>query len=287
LAALLAFVTLSAATTCAQDLPSTQQFNGALTTCATNSDIAISADLLGSVSSVYDGQKTQGTANLKTASKFIELFPEGDRLKIYELYTKCISQILGKLGSRTDAPTIPLGSMVVTERLGLQFIQDEHVVPIREGDKIDQVFHSQVVDLERKPFEILLPADYTSEINAGKMGLMINASDSASIYKLPSDALFHDGAAMADYEHGSGGLLASDLLGGEFLTFNYIDGGRFSISRDGKRGLFVSSVIRDDQNLILGAGRLYLMCRYERYPPSKAHRRDTEPTEYITIEFAH
>jgi hypothetical protein len=82
----------------AQNLPSTQQFNSALTTCATNSDISISADLLGSVSSVYDGQKTQGTANLKTATKFIELFPEQDRAKIYELYTRCISQIL-HLGS--------------------------------------------------------------------------------------------------------------------------------------------------------------------------------------------
>jgi hypothetical protein len=78
----------------AQNLPSTQQFNSALTTCATTSDISISADLLGSVSSVYDGQKTQGTANLKTATKFIELFPEGDRAKIYDLYMKCIAQIL-------------------------------------------------------------------------------------------------------------------------------------------------------------------------------------------------
>jgi hypothetical protein len=78
----------------AQNLPSTEQFHTALTACATNSDIAISSDLLGSVSSIYNGQKTQGNASLKTATKFIDLFPEADRAKIYELYTKCIGQIL-------------------------------------------------------------------------------------------------------------------------------------------------------------------------------------------------
>jgi hypothetical protein len=96
---------LSAGTLYAQNLPSSEQFNSALTTCATNSDMSVSADLLGSITSVYNGQKTQGAANLKTATKFIELFPAGDRAKIYELYTKCIAQILHL--SSTDPPHPP------------------------------------------------------------------------------------------------------------------------------------------------------------------------------------
>jgi hypothetical protein len=77
-------------------LPLGRYFNiEKISTCATNSNIFISADLLGSVSSVYEGEKTRGTANLKTATKFIELFPEADRLKVYQLYTKCVVRILG------------------------------------------------------------------------------------------------------------------------------------------------------------------------------------------------
>jgi hypothetical protein len=75
-------------------LPSTQDFNGALTTCATGSAVDISADLLGSVASFYSGQRSNGAASFRTATNFLELFPEDDRAKVYELYTKCISQIL-------------------------------------------------------------------------------------------------------------------------------------------------------------------------------------------------
>jgi hypothetical protein len=75
-------------------LPTTEEFNGALGTCAAGLDVTISADLLGSVASIYNGQRSNGAASFKTATKFLELFPERDRAKVYELYTKCISQIL-------------------------------------------------------------------------------------------------------------------------------------------------------------------------------------------------
>jgi hypothetical protein len=97
-------------------LPTTQEFNGALSTCATGADIHVNADLIGSIGSIYNGQRSNGAADFKTATKFLELFPESDRAKVYELYVKCISQILheqagssegGETGSVRPLPPIP------------------------------------------------------------------------------------------------------------------------------------------------------------------------------------
>jgi hypothetical protein len=86
-------------------LPTTEEFYAALTTCAVGSEVDISADLLGSVASFYSGQRSKGAASFKTSTKFLELFPEDERVKVYELYTKCISQIINARG--TDHATPP------------------------------------------------------------------------------------------------------------------------------------------------------------------------------------
>jgi hypothetical protein len=75
-------------------LPTTQEFNSALATCAAGIDITITADLLGSITSLYNGERTKGAANFRTATKFLELFPVNDRVKAYELYTRCITEII-------------------------------------------------------------------------------------------------------------------------------------------------------------------------------------------------
>ena len=75
-------------------LPTTEQFHDALATCATGLTVTISTDLIGSITDIYNGQRSNGAANFTTATKFLELFPEVDRTKVYELYTKCISSIL-------------------------------------------------------------------------------------------------------------------------------------------------------------------------------------------------
>jgi hypothetical protein len=83
-------------------LPTAEEFNSALSTCATGSDIDISADLLGSITSIYNGQRSNGAASFKTSTKFLELFPETDRAKVYELYAKCVSQILRRVSGDID-----------------------------------------------------------------------------------------------------------------------------------------------------------------------------------------
>ena len=54
----------------------------------------VSADLIGSITSLYNGQRTSGAASFKTVTDFLKQFPENDRAKVYEIYTKCISTIL-------------------------------------------------------------------------------------------------------------------------------------------------------------------------------------------------
>jgi hypothetical protein len=95
MAALVASGGLRHASADEKPLPTTEQFNGALSTCAAGLDVTINADLLGSVASIYSGERSNGAASFKTATKFLELFPETDRKAVYELYTKCISQIVG------------------------------------------------------------------------------------------------------------------------------------------------------------------------------------------------
>jgi tetratricopeptide (TPR) repeat protein len=77
------------------NLPSTEQFMNALGTCAASMNLKVSADLLGSVRSIYEGAKIQGTAVLQNAPEFLKLFPEGDRTTAYKLYLECITKILG------------------------------------------------------------------------------------------------------------------------------------------------------------------------------------------------
>jgi hypothetical protein len=95
----IAFVTLLTGSigfsVAAKDLPTTEQFQSMLTSCAIGANIEVSADIVGSISTIYDGDKTQGKASIKSESKFLELMPEKDRLKAYELYTACISKLLG------------------------------------------------------------------------------------------------------------------------------------------------------------------------------------------------
>jgi hypothetical protein len=79
------------------NLPSTEQFNSALGTCALGLDVSIGADLLGSVKSLYEGQRTSGAASFRTATKFLEQFPANDRTKAYQVYVGCVKDLLPML----------------------------------------------------------------------------------------------------------------------------------------------------------------------------------------------
>jgi hypothetical protein len=92
-------------------LPTTEAFTEALTTCATGSNIEIQANLLGSVSRIYNGQRTKGIASFKTITKFISLFPPTDRAKVYDLYTQCIVHVLGR-SVDTPQPRVDTQSIV-------------------------------------------------------------------------------------------------------------------------------------------------------------------------------
>ena len=77
-------------------LPTTVEFDGMLRSCATGANIDLKADLVGSIRTIYDGQRTQGLASFQTSSEFLKLIPESQRLEAYKLYTQCIKDILTK-----------------------------------------------------------------------------------------------------------------------------------------------------------------------------------------------
>jgi len=75
-------------------LPTTEQFHALLTGCAMGAKIDVSADMIGSITGIYNGKKSQGRATIQSESTFLGSIPEQDRLKAYELYTKCIKDII-------------------------------------------------------------------------------------------------------------------------------------------------------------------------------------------------
>lgn len=85
---------LSSAASSAKDLPSTAEFTNLLRTCASNADIELTTDLVGSIATIYDGQRTQGTLSFKTSTAFLSLIPEAQRLEAYKVYTACILKIV-------------------------------------------------------------------------------------------------------------------------------------------------------------------------------------------------
>jgi hypothetical protein len=91
----------------AQDLPTPEQFQSLLTTCALGSDVSIDADIIGSATSIYRGERTKGTAKLKTESGFLALFPEKDRLEAVKLYRECVRDFLNRPSRSTDPPPPP------------------------------------------------------------------------------------------------------------------------------------------------------------------------------------
>jgi hypothetical protein len=87
--------TILAATASQAATSSTPEFMDKLTQCAGGVDISIDANLLGSVRSIYDGDKTVGKAHLKTVAAFLQYIPEKDKLAAMELYNKCVIALLG------------------------------------------------------------------------------------------------------------------------------------------------------------------------------------------------
>jgi hypothetical protein len=96
----LAAIVLAASNSYGQrPLPTTEDFTNLLRTCATSAKVDVSANLVGSISSIYSGQRTSGAASFVSDSGFLDLLkilPESERLKAYELYVKCIKDIMGK-----------------------------------------------------------------------------------------------------------------------------------------------------------------------------------------------
>lgn len=99
-------ITFSVAATgmgAAQNTPTTEHFMNTLSTCAGSMDLKVDTNILGSIRSLYEGQRTQGRIVFKNAPIFLNLFPESKRTTAYKLYINCVTGILG-LSSKTRTP---------------------------------------------------------------------------------------------------------------------------------------------------------------------------------------
>jgi hypothetical protein len=106
-----------------QALPSTEEFQSLVTLCAHGSDLQIDTDIIGSVTSIYRGERTKGVASLKSQTRFLELFPAEDRLDAAKLYQECIIGVLNRYQSSQGAQSVS-GRYVATssDRPGMQAV---------------------------------------------------------------------------------------------------------------------------------------------------------------------
>lgn len=98
--ATLAIISTNPAGAAAQEsaLPTTEQFQSALTTCAAGANITIDGELKGSITEIFSTNRKDIIEGRKfyflTVTEFLKLLPEKDRLDGYKLYTVCIDSIL-------------------------------------------------------------------------------------------------------------------------------------------------------------------------------------------------
>ncbi len=101
--------TVNAQKKSADTLPTTEQFQAMLATCAAGADIQIDGQIKGSISEVYSGAKSTTEARgfkFLTVGEFLQALPSEDRLAGYKLYNICIIKILSGEGF-SDIKEIP------------------------------------------------------------------------------------------------------------------------------------------------------------------------------------
>jgi len=67
-----------------------------LATCGAGSGIKLEGDLRGSITSVYEREKTQGKVIQDIVARIIELMPPEQRLAAYNAYLSCVSNLVGR-----------------------------------------------------------------------------------------------------------------------------------------------------------------------------------------------
>ena len=92
---LIAVLLLTSKVVLASDLPTVEQFQSALSTCAAGMKVEVDGELRGSIIEIYRGSGVEaGKFRWYTVGEFLSLLPEKDRLAGFKIYNECITKIL-------------------------------------------------------------------------------------------------------------------------------------------------------------------------------------------------
>ena len=106
---------MSASPASGAERPSPEAFDRMLSTCATESHLHVTADLLGSIGRIYRGNGANGHADIDTTTGFMAYFDKKDRPAMYELYTRCIAGFLHSEHQSTVEPGDEASAMLLNE----------------------------------------------------------------------------------------------------------------------------------------------------------------------------
>lgn len=109
----------------AESAPSTDEFMNILAVCGAGSGITLDSDLHGSISSLYERERTQGRATQHIVAKIIELLPEPQRLAAYTAYLGCVEKQKNGRSVRIDKLTEPFNTTYPENTHVIEFL-DTH-----------------------------------------------------------------------------------------------------------------------------------------------------------------
>jgi hypothetical protein len=211
-----------------------------------------------------------------------------------QLFLEVYRQLTAFVPGAANEPPPTDYHMIVTENIGLQFKQQDKILPIRP-DGEGQV----VVAMRRQPFEILLNERTWKKTNDEYPALQVTVSGDSRLFELAkfdkrddSGPFFWPGTGIADAEHGSGRLMAIDELSNTPFPHNYIIGARFNVDEGRSRGFYVSAILGESgANLLQTAKIVYMVFHLDRKDSAlrdhfSFQKIDPFNVELVKIDFA-
>jgi len=80
-----------------------ENFYERIATCAAGAGFDLSADLRGSLESVFSGDSTQGKSSVDLRTEWLKLFPPEDRIEAAKLYHDCIEKYFSQNESKLES----------------------------------------------------------------------------------------------------------------------------------------------------------------------------------------
>jgi len=94
----------------AQSLPTTDEFDSKIESCATGQKSPLSPAIVTAIASIYTAERPNGASKFKSATEFLTLLPKQLALEAYRFYQQCVAPIMSSADRPSGASQAPAAS---------------------------------------------------------------------------------------------------------------------------------------------------------------------------------